>query len=165
MDREELNNEQVNDSVEETQINSNVTNEYSESEKVIYSPIVENKEAFIPPAAEPNPEIPPVYTAKQQKTTPALKNKNIFAIISMVLGIASFVFSCCCFLSLPCGIAAIVFGVLGLKSEKRAMAIAGIVIGALSIVISLVVTISIIVSLILENGTIYYPSYSSHYLW
>lgn len=155
MDRDELNvnNELNEEKIEEIVVDGIVTEE-NLPEPEVTEPVND---------LQPEPVVPPVYTPKA--ADPALKNKNIFALISMIAGIASLIFSCCCFLSIPCGIAAIVFGILGYKSERRAMAIAGIVIGAISIVITLVVTISIIVSLILENGAVYYPSYSSHYSW
>ncbi len=154
MDREELNNQENNEIVEEEiVINENL------------SDIPETEEAYTPPAFETDPETPPVYNSEPKNKATELKTKNIFAVISMVSGIVALIFSCCCLLSIPCSIAAIVFGILSLKSERRAMAIAGIVIGAVSIVISVIVAISIIVAIIIENAPYIYPSRSSCILW
>jgi hypothetical protein len=68
-----------------------------------------------------------------------------FAITSMVLGIISLVsFICCAPLGLL-GIGAVVFGVISLRQEKagqaagRPMAIAGVVTGAIALVLLLVI--------------------------
>ncbi len=160
MDRDELNvnNELNEEKIEEVVIDGIVTDE------VIPEPEVIVKEsAPIEETSAPQYTNPPLFSEKPKN--PALKNKNTFAVIAMVSSIASLIFSCCCFLSIPCGVAALVFGILGLKSERRAMAIAGIVIGVVSIVISLVIFVSVIVALILNNNASLYPSHSSHYLW
>jgi hypothetical protein len=69
--------------------------------------------------------------------TPPEASQNTFGLLAMVLGIASipliFVFT----LGLPFGVAAIVFGVLGLRSyrqgsaDNRGQSITGIVCGAI----------------------------------
>lgn len=165
MDREELNKEQVNEVVEEIEISEELP-EVSDSEKLIDSTSVENEPEEDKPSFEPQPETPPVYVYKPQKATPQLKTKNIFAIISMVISIAGLIFSCCSILSIPCSIAAIVFGILSLKSEKRAMAIAGIVIGGITLVLTITISIIAVVAYLYENGTFYSASpYGSHYSW
>jgi len=57
------------------------------------------------------------------------------ATASLVLGIVSLVPGCCCgLISIPAGIAAIVTGIVGLKSQSnKGMAIGGIVLGALGL--------------------------------
>ncbi len=77
---------------------------------------------------------------------PVQKNRNGFAIASLVLGILSIVLSCLWFISIPCGILAIIFGGLGMKSEKRGLAIAGIVtgiIGTIALIIILVASLGV----------------------
>lgn len=156
MDRDEFNTN--------NELNEEIVIDGASTDEVIPEPETKVEEtAPVEEPAVPQFNNPPFYATKP--SDPALKNKNIFAVIAMVLGIASFVFSCCFFLSIPCGIAAFVFGILGLKSERRAMAIAGIIIGAISVVISVIAAISIIVSIIMENSASIYPSYGSHYSW
>lgn len=154
MDRDELNvnNELNEEKVEEVVIDGTVTDEV----------IPEAKAPVEEPAV---PQYNAMLKNEENPTDPALKNKNVFAILAMVLGIAALVFSCCFLLSIPCGVAALVFGILGLKSERRAMAIAGIVIGAISVVISVIAAISIIAAIIIENSASFYPSYGIHYSW
>lgn len=68
-------------------------------------------------------------------------SKNGLAIGSLVVGILSLCLSWlpCCGGLLP--IAAVVLGILGMKSSKRTLAIVGIVLGALVIVINIILTI------------------------
>ena len=68
-------------------------------------------------------------------------SKDGLAIGSLVVGILSLCLSWlpCCGGLIP--IAAVVLGVLGMKSTKRTMAIIGIVLGALVIVINIVLSI------------------------
>ena len=90
------------------------------------------------------------YTGSQQYKTNAAANtysayvppvgnpsKNGFAIASLCCGIASIV--CCCFtgVGLVLGILGLVFGILSLKSQKRTMAIVGLVFGACGAAIGL----------------------------
>lgn len=69
------------------------------------------------------------------------KNKKGFCIASMVLGIVALVFFCLWYISIPCGILAIIFGILGLKSVNRGMAIAGLVTGSIGLIISTLIII------------------------
>lgn len=55
------------------------------------------------------------------------------SIAAMVLGIVSVVFCCVWYLSIPCAILAIIFGVIGKKRDGRGMAIAGLVLGIIAI--------------------------------
>ena len=56
----------------------------------------------------------------------------------MVLGIISIVSLCMWYVSAPCAILAITFGILGLKSRLKGMAISGIITGALSLLFIIV---------------------------
>ena len=55
------------------------------------------------------------------------------SIAAMVLGIVSVVFCCVWYLSIPCSILAIIFGIIGKKRDGRGMAIAGLVLGIIAI--------------------------------
>lgn len=66
------------------------------------------------------------------------------AIASMVLGIVAVVLSCCYYLSIPCAILAIIFGILVLRRgpEGKKMAIAGIICGAVTVVLVIILIAS-----------------------
>lgn len=70
-----------------------------------------------------------------------VKDKKGFSIAALLLGIMAILLSCLCFISVPCGIVAIILGVLGIKSSKRGMSIAGITTGGIGIVISIILLI------------------------
>lgn len=65
------------------------------------------------------------------------KGSNSMAVASLVCGIVSLLISCCWFISLPLSITGIVLGIIVLKKNKegRSLAIIGIIIGAATIVI------------------------------
>ena len=71
-------------------------------------------------------------TANQQP-----KDKKGFSIAALVLGIVAIVLCCVWYISIPCGILAIVFGTIGLRSSKRGMSISGIVTGIIGMIISI----------------------------
>ena len=88
--------------------------------------------------------------ADNQEETVVEESKG-FSIASMVLGILSVVFFCLWYLSIPCSILAIIFGVIGMKKGGKGMATAGLVLGiiAIAIVAILLITgVSIISSLV-----------------
>ena len=74
--------------------------------------------------------------AQTQNMQEPKKDKKGFCIASMVLGIVALVFFCVWYISIPCGILAIIFGILGVKSMNKGMAIAGLVTGSIGLVIS-----------------------------
>ncbi len=82
------------------------------------------------------------------------KKKN-FSIAALVLGIVALVLSCIWYISIPCAILAIIFGVLGLKSSKRGMSVAGITTGAIGMVLSILLIVSVFLFgfAILKNAT------------
>lgn len=55
------------------------------------------------------------------------------SIAAMVLGIVAVVLCCIWYLSIPCAILAIIFGIIGKKRDGRGMAIAGLVLGIVAI--------------------------------
>lgn len=67
------------------------------------------------------------------------ENKKGLCIAAMVLGIVSIVLCCLYGISIICGILAIIFGIIGLKSVGRGMAISGIITGAIGIFISITI--------------------------
>lgn len=69
-----------------------------------------------------------------------VENKG-FSIASMVLGIISIVLFCIWYLSIPCAILAIIFGIVGMKKGAKGMAIAGLVLGIIAIAIVLIFVI------------------------
>lgn len=73
------------------------------------------------------------------------KEKKGFCIASMVLGIVALVFFCVWYISIPCGILAIIFGILGVKTKNKGMAIAGLITGTIGLVISVLIIILIFI--------------------
>ncbi len=76
-------------------------------------------------------------------TNNAPKDRKGLAIASLVLGILALVLFCIPYVPEICGILALIFGIIGLKSSKRGMSIAGIVTGILGIVLCVVLYIGI----------------------
>ena len=93
-----------------------------------------------PAAYEAAPPPAPAYAAAP--AAGQAKPSDAFAIASLVLGIVSLVFSWCCVGFT--GIAAIVFGVLALNKVKagtggrRGFALAGIILGAIAVVVYII---------------------------
>lgn len=84
-------------------------------------------------------------TVNTNPTEEPKKEKKGFCIASMVLGIIALVFFCIWYISIPCAILAIIFGILGLKTATRGMAIAGLVTGSIGLAISVIVIVFIII--------------------
>ncbi len=59
----------------------------------------------------------------------------------MVLGIVALVFFCLWYISIPCGILAIIFGIMGIKATNRGMAIAGLITGSIGLVVSILIVV------------------------
>lgn len=84
---------------------------------------------------------PPVYQNFQPNVQPVAQNNGV-ATASLIVGIVSLV--CCGF---PAGIVAVILGIIGLNKSKtmcgngKGMAIAGIILGAVSIVFSIAMPI------------------------
>lgn len=79
-------------------------------------------------------------TANQQP-----KDKKGFSIAALVLGIVAIVLCCVWYISIPCGILAIVFGTIGLRSSKRGMSISGIVTGIIGMIISIFIILMLVI--------------------
>lgn len=96
----------------------------------------ENKEEII--------EVKPEEKKEENKTAP-VKDRKGLAISSMVLGIIALVFFCLWYISIPCGILAIVFGILSIKSTGKGMAIAGLVTGSIGFVLTVLIFVSLFI--------------------
>ncbi len=86
-------------------------------------------------------------TANNSNTTAnqPQKDKKGFSIAALVLGIVAIVLCCIWYISIPCGILAIVFGAIGLKSSKRGMSISGIVTGIIGMIISIFIILMLFI--------------------
>ena len=84
-------------------------------------------------------------TVNANPTEEPKKERKGLCIASMVLGIIALVFFCIWYVSIPCAILAIIFGILGLKTATRGMAIAGLVTGSIGLAISVIVIVFIII--------------------
>ena len=73
---------------------------------------------------------------ENNETEVVKENKvNGLSIAALVLGIVSIVLWCVWFISIPCSILALVFGIIGVKKPGKSMAIGGIVTGAIALAI------------------------------
>ncbi len=102
-----------------------------------------------PPEAYPqSPQYPPAgYSVPPMMPTPIAGQSNTLGLLSMIFGIISIPLLFCCYIGIPLGIAAIVLGILGVSKANRGeannkgMAIAGLVTGAATIAILVVIII------------------------
>ena len=79
------------------------------------------------------PQETPVQESTTTNTAAAPAQKKGLSIASMILGIVAVVCGCIWYISIPCGILAIVFGIVGKKKGGRGMATAGLVLGIIAI--------------------------------
>ncbi|MCL1846454.1 MAG: DUF2510 domain-containing protein [Coriobacteriia bacterium] len=87
----------------------------------------------IPPVT-PQPVYAPGQAIPTYGVEQAGKDRKGFALTGMIIGIASVLLCCFNALDLPLAILAIIFSILGLKSSRKGMAIAGIILGALGLI-------------------------------
>lgn len=73
---------------------------------------------------------------ENENNTNAPVEKKGMSIASLVLGIISLVLFCYIYVSIPCAILAIIFGVLGKKKGGAGMAKAGLVLGIIALAIA-----------------------------
>ena len=57
------------------------------------------------------------------------------SIAALVLGIVSIVFWCVWFISIPCSILGLIFGILGIKKARKGFALTGIITGGIALAI------------------------------
>lgn len=92
-------------------------------------------------------ELENVETEKvEQGATNTIEQRKGLSIASMVLGICSIVFLSPVWISIPCGILAIIFGIKGQKRDGKKMAKAGFIMGIIGLSL---VTLLFIAGLIL----------------
>ena len=82
------------------------------------------------------------------ENTEKQKDKKGMAIAGMVLGIVTIVLCFIFYISIPCGILAIIFGAMSLKSTNRWMALAGVITGIVGIILTIVIFAVIAISAI-----------------
>ena len=80
---------------------------------------------------------------EQVNASASLDDRKGFNITSMVLGIISVVSFCWWFVSLPCGIIAIIFGIAGRDRGGRGMGVAGLILGIIGVVLCILVILGI----------------------
>lgn len=107
-----------------------------EVEKVEETKQEENEEV----KTEVPKEEPKVEVVKEETE----KDKKGFSIAALVLGIIAIVLCCIWYISVPCGILAIIFGIIGIKSSKKGMSIAGLITGAIGLVISIIMFVALV---------------------
>ena len=100
-----------------------------------------------------NIEVVETTTVNSNETTTKPNESKGLSIASMVLGIIAVVFCCVGYLSIPCAILSIVFGILGRKRAGKGMATAGVVLGiiAIALMILVVVWASVFIAAIFES--------------
>jgi len=68
---------------------------------------------------------------------------NGMAIASLVLGIVSIVLFCGIYISVPCGVLAIIFGILAIKKNAgKGMATAGLIMGIIGVALTVIIAIT-----------------------
>lgn len=77
---------------------------------------------------------------EENKTTQTVTQESKgLSIASMVLGIISVVLFCIWYISIPCAILAIIFGIVGMKKGGKGMGVAGLVLGIVALAILAIV--------------------------
>jgi len=88
------------------------------------------------------------------------KKVNGLSIAALVLGIVSIVLWCVWFISIPCSILALIFGILGIKKPGKGFALTGLITGAISLVIWVVIfALAFIGGFIMGFEDAYYGDY------
>ncbi len=80
----------------------------------------------------------PDYNGQQGQTQNTVDERKGLSIASMVLGIISLALFCLWYVSIPCGILGIVFGLIGKNRAGKNMAITGFVTGLIAVALWLV---------------------------
>lgn len=99
-----------------------------------------SKEENVEKKIDTSKDEPKVEVIKDKKE----EDKKGFSIAALVLGIISIVFLLMWYISIPCGILAIIFGIIGIKSSKKGMSIAGLITGTIGVIISMIIFMAII---------------------
>jgi len=83
-----------------------------------------------------NPCQSPTQSAPVYSPTPPTDSSALTSLILGCIALASF-FTCCCVTGFPVGVAGLIFGMRGLNSPNRSMAIVGMVLSAIAVLLSL----------------------------
>ena len=75
------------------------------------------------------------------------------SIAALVLGIVGISFWCVWWISIPCAILGLVFGIIGIKKPRRGFALTGIITGSIALAIWAIVLTSAFVSGFMEGFT------------
>ena len=89
----------------------------------------------------------------KETQAPAQESKGL-SIASMVLGIISVVLFCIWYISIPCAILAIIFGIIGMKKGGRGMGIAGLVLGIVALAILAIIYLLALIGVASLTSTI-----------
>lgn len=84
-------------------------------------------------------------------------------IAALVLGIVSLVLWCAWFISIPCSILALTFGIIGVKKAGKSMAIGGIVTGSIALAIWVMLFLGAFAFGFMEGIAEEISYYGSHY--
>lgn len=99
-------------------------------------------------------------TVQQNEMPPEKPDKTTDGIVSMVLGILALCLFCT-WINYILGIISVVFGIIQLvKYRKKGMAIAGIILSAVSFVLTIILYVALIISTV--NTPSYTPSYDDY---
>ncbi len=75
---------------------------------------------------------------EEQKAEENKEESKGMSIAALILGIVSLVMLCIWYISIPCSILAIIFGILGRKKGGKGMGTAGLVLGIISVVLMII---------------------------
>ena len=122
---------------------------------------------FTPP---PQPYAPPAYQAPQQYPAPVPAgpkpakvgnaSKNWAGVMGMILGILSLVLCCIPYLSPFLGVGGLIFSIMGLKSQKKGMAVAGLITSIIGTIIALIYVIILVFALSMPSWLEDIPGFS-----
>lgn len=85
-----------------------------------------------------------------------VKEQKGLSIAAMVLGIVSVALFCLWYLSIPCAILAIIFGVIGGKKGGKGMAKAGLILGIIAIALDILVIVGAVAIITGAKSSILY---------
>ena len=92
---------------------------------------------------------------EENKTTQKVaQDSKGLSIASMVLGIISVVLICIWYISIPCAILAIIFGIVGMKKGGRGMGIAGLVLGIVTLAIIVIIYLLAVIGVASYTSTV-----------
>ena len=118
---------------------------------------------------QPEQPVPPVQPVQpvQPVIEPAAGGSKGMAITAMILGIASLVFMCFWFISLPLAVAGLILGIIAVNKRSGGMAKAGMIMSIVGLVISIIMLILTIAGVgvlnELDNSSNSIYDYSSDY--